>query len=132
MAENILQVAKNHLKDLAEGKSGADLAVYFSKDIEQIEFPNRLNPKGAKSDYSTMLERSEKGKKILIRQEYNIQKEYVSANTVILEVNWIGVFSIPIGKVQPGQPLKANFALFMEFEDGKIIRQRNYDCFEEF
>jgi hypothetical protein len=66
-----------------------------------------------------MLERSEKGKKILIRQEYNIQKEYVTANTVILEVNWVGVFSIPIGKVQPGQPLKANFALFMEIENGK-------------
>ena len=41
MAKDILQIAKNHLKDLAEGKSGADLAVYFSKDIEQTEFPNR-------------------------------------------------------------------------------------------
>ena len=113
MKQDILQIAKNHLRDLAEGKSGADLAVYFSKDIEQTEFPNRLNPKGGKSDYSTMLERSEKGKKILTRQEYNIQKEYVSGNTVVLEVNWLGIFSIPIGKIQPGQPLRANFALFM-------------------
>jgi hypothetical protein len=26
--------------------------------------------------------------------------------------------------------MKAFFAVFLEFREGKIIRQRNYDCFE--
>jgi hypothetical protein len=26
--------------------------------------------------------------------------------------------------------LRAHFALFLEFRDGRIVRQRNYDCFE--
>jgi len=26
--------------------------------------------------------------------------------------------------------MKAFFAVFMEFREGKIVRQRNYDCFK--
>jgi hypothetical protein len=115
MNTSILQIAKDHFTALADGKSGDDLAVFFSKNIMQIEYPKRLNPSGGKSDYSTLLERAEKGKKIIVRQEYNIQKEYLVGNTVILEVVWTGIFTVPIGNVQPGQPLKANFAPFMEF-----------------
>lgn len=28
--------------------------------------------------------------------------------------------------------IKANFAMFFELKNGKIWRQRNYDCFEAF
>lgn len=132
MEHDILQIAKAHLNALAEGKAGDELAEYFSLNIKQIEYPNRLNPNGAVSDYKTMLERSEKGKKIITSQAYNIKREYVVGYTVILEVEWTGIFAVPLGQIKPGQPLKAHFALFMEFENGKIIKQRNYDCFEAF
>jgi ketosteroid isomerase-like protein len=29
-----------------------------------------------------------------------------------------------------GGAMKARFAVSLEFQDGKIVRQRNYDCFE--
>jgi hypothetical protein len=37
-----------------------------------------------------------------------------------------------IGQLQPGQEMRAHFAVFLEFRDGRIRRQRNYDCFEPF
>jgi ketosteroid isomerase-like protein len=29
-----------------------------------------------------------------------------------------------------GDVMRAHFATFIEFRDGKIVAQRNYDCFE--
>lgn len=95
MEHDILQIAKAHLNALAEGKAGDELAEYFSLNIKQIEYPNRLNPNGAVSDYKTMLERSEKGKKIITSQAYDIKREYVVGYTVILEVEWTGIFAVP-------------------------------------
>jgi ketosteroid isomerase-like protein len=40
------------------------------------------------------------------------------------------VLAIPIGTLAPGDRMKAHFAMFFEFRDGRIALQRNYDCFE--
>jgi hypothetical protein len=45
---------------------------------------------------------------------------------------WTGTLALPIGQIPIGGHMKANFARFYEFENGKIRRQRNYDCFEPF
>jgi hypothetical protein len=36
------------------------------------------------------------------------------------------------GKTPAGNAITAHFAMFFETADGKIRRQRNYDCFGEF
>lgn len=128
----ILLIARNLLADLAAGKSGSEIAKYFSPAIRQIEYPNMLNVHGGISDIKTIIDRADKGKQIVTSQSYDIQREFVSGNTVIIEVVWRGTFTLPIGKTPPGEEIKAFFALFMEFENGKIVVQRNYDCFAEF
>ncbi len=132
MNVDILTIARQHLQHLSEGRTGIDLAEYLSPDIIQTEYPNQLNPHGGESDFKTLMERAAKGKKICVSQTYEVEREFVSGKTVILEVRWSGVFNVPIGKISPGNPLRAHFALFLEFQDGKIVRQRNYDCFETF
>jgi ketosteroid isomerase-like protein len=59
-------------------------------------------------------------------------KSYTIGNSVIIEAVWTGTLAMPLGSIPIGGQLKANFAQFFEFADGKIIRQRNYDCFEPF
>ena len=49
-----------------------------------------------------------------------------------LEVNWSAAFNISVGSLQPGDVMKARFAVFLDFAAGFIRRQRNYDCFEPF
>jgi hypothetical protein len=51
-------------------------------------------------------------------------------NRVALEVEWIGTLAVPLGSIPAGGQTKAFLAVFMEFREGKIVRQRNYDCFE--
>jgi ketosteroid isomerase-like protein len=50
---------------------------------------------------------------------------------VALEVEWTGTLALPFGGLPAGSPMKAYFAMFLEFQEGKIARQRNYDCFEK-
>lgn len=40
--------------------------------------------------------------------------------------------AIPFGNKKAGDEMVAYFAQFYEFEGDKIIKQRNYDCFETF
>ncbi len=52
------------------------------------------------------------------------------ANVVALEVLWTGTLAVALGTLPVGGQMRAHFAMFLEFRDGKIVAQRNYDCFE--
>ena len=64
------------------------------------------------------------------RQIYKITHEIAEGDKVALEVEWIGTLAVPFGTIPVGGQMKAFFAVFIEFREGKIVRQRNYDCFE--
>jgi hypothetical protein len=132
MKHDILGIARRWVTDMVSGKIVEKQQEYYSESIQLTEYPNPLNARITTSDYVTLLQRSEQGSKILTRQSYDIQKEYVSGNTVIMEVIWTGSFSIPVGETPPGRELKAYFVVFLEFDGDKIVKQRNYDCFEPF
>jgi ketosteroid isomerase-like protein len=51
---------------------------------------------------------------------------------VALEVRWSGTLAVPVGSFPAGGEMRARFAVFLDFRDGKIVAQRNYDCFEPF
>ena len=129
---DILAITKNYLKALEEGKTADELDVYYSESVEQIEYPNRLLPNGAKRNLNDLKDASLRGKNVLINQNYDIQKSYVFGNTVILETIWTATIAVPLGQIPSGGQMKAYFAQFIEFENGKIVRQRTYDCFEPF
>jgi hypothetical protein len=40
------------------------------------------------------------------------------------------VLLVPLATLQAGATMNAHFAMFFEFENGRIRVQRNYDCFE--
>ncbi|MBD2228102.1 nuclear transport factor 2 family protein [Calothrix anomala] len=128
----ILEITKNYLKDIAEGKTADELAIYYSESVKQIEYPNRLFPEGATRNLNDLKEAFLRGKSVLISQNYDIQRSYVVGNTVILETILTAEIAVPIGQTPAGGKMKAYFAQFIEFEDGKIICQRTYDCFEPF
>ena len=125
-------LAREYLAALERGDAGEQLRRFYTPDFEQIEYPNALNPKGQRSDLARTLERSEKGKQVLRSQKYVVLKSIASGESVALEVEWIGVMAIPIASLQAGQEMRANFGVFLDFRDGRIARQRNYDCFQPF
>ncbi len=49
---------------------------------------------------------------------------------VVIEAVWVGTLAMPVEAIPAGGEMRAYFAMFLEFRDGKIVAQRNYDCFE--
>jgi len=127
---NTLAVAHEYLAALENGEAGDALRRFFTSDFVQIEYPNALNPKGQRSDLAEVVTRSEKGRQILRSQRYAIENAVASDDSVALEVEWTGVLAMPLAGLPAGGEMHAHFAVFLDFRDGKIARQRNYDCFE--
>jgi ketosteroid isomerase-like protein len=125
-------LAREYLEALARGDSGDALRRFFTDDFEQIEYPNALNPSGQRSDLASALDRSEKGKKVLKSQRFEIRSATSAGDRVALETEWTGVLAIPIASLPAGGEMRANFAMFLDFRAGRIARQRNYDCFQPF
>ena len=127
--ENI-ETVRAYLSALASGAVGDDLARFFTSTAEQVELPNKLNPKGGKSDLASMLARAEQGRHLLGAQTYDIRSMVVRDELLAVEAEWSGTLAVPFGDLAPGFVMKAHFAMFFEFRNGRIRRQRNYDCFE--
>jgi ketosteroid isomerase-like protein len=125
-----LETVRTYLAAIESGEADALLSSIFTEDIRQIELPNRLNPSGQQSDLAGMLQRNERGRKVLRSQHYEIVSEVAQGSRVAVEAVWTGILSVPLGTLRPGSEMKAYFAMFFEFRDGRIASQRNYDCFE--
>ncbi|HEX8393400.1 MAG TPA: nuclear transport factor 2 family protein [Longimicrobium sp.] len=130
VAEALLAHARGYLRAIEDGATGDRLAAFFTADVVQEEFPNRLVAAGARRDLAALLQGAERGHAVLRGQTYEIVNEVQSGSTVVLEVNWTGTLAIPIGALPAGGQMKARFAVFLEYRDGRIARQRNYDCFD--
>ncbi|TDW47838.1 hypothetical protein EV144_104124 [Flavobacterium sp. 270] len=132
MSEELNKIAEQFIKTLQNRNTTEELIQFYHKDIEQIEFPNTLTKNIAIRNLEDLKLASERGKKVLQKEEYEIIKSYTFENTVIIEALWTGTLAVPIGSIPKGGQMKAYFAQFYEFKDNKIIKQRNYDCFEPF
>ncbi len=124
------QLIRSYLNALASGATGDDLARFFTPDAVQIEFPNRLNANGGRSDLATLLLRAQQGQKMLSQQSYDMQSETVEDSRVAVEVVWTGTLAVAIGTLAAGSIMKAHIAIHFEIRDGRIAVQRNYDCFD--
>jgi ketosteroid isomerase-like protein len=107
-----------------------DVSRFYAEDVVQIELPNRLNPNGAQSDLATLKKRAEQVPHLLRGQRYEVISEMAQGSRVVVEAIWTGVLAVPFGTLEPGSTMKAHFAMFFELRDGRIVFQRNYDCFE--
>jgi ketosteroid isomerase-like protein len=123
--------ARRYFAAIERREEVATIAEYLHLAIVQEEFPNRLNPQGGRSDYATILSRMAKGRQLLTGERYEIVGEVAVRDRVALEVLWSGTLAIPLGDQLPaGSTIRARFGVFLDFEEGRIIAQRNYDCFE--
>lgn len=126
----LLDLAADYLSALERGAVGDELAGFFDPEVEQRELPNRLSPHGATRDLAALLDGAVKGQALLTSQRFEIINGVESGNQVALEVLWTGTLALPVGSLFPGDQMRAHFAIFLEYRDGLIFRQRNYDCFE--
>jgi ketosteroid isomerase-like protein len=123
---------RRYLGAISAGATGAALAAYYDPEAIQEEFPNRLNPTGVSRNVAAILEGAERGKKVLAGQNFDVRAIMAGGERIAVEVIWTGKLAVPVGNLRPGDEMKARFAIFIEMRNGKIFRQRNYDCFDSF
>ena len=127
-ASENLATARQYLQALEQGKPELASSL-FAADIEQIEYPNLLKPQGDRRDRAALAADGKKGLQILRRQSYEIKNAIAEDDRVALEVFWQGELAIDLAGLKAGDVMTAHSAMFLDFVDGKISRQRNYDCF---
>jgi len=130
MNQDRIELAQKYLTAIERGATGDELAAFFTEDVVQQEFPNRLMPNGATRNLAQILEGAERGQAILASQRYEVLNAVATGETVVLEVHWTGRMKIAVAGLPAGGEMRARFAVFLEYRGGKIARQRNYDCFD--
>ena len=124
-------IVRKYFDAIENGAQGESLQ-FFAEDVIQEEFPNRLVPNGATRDLAALKEAAERGRKVMAGQRYEIVNAFASGNQVAVEAIWTGTLAVPFGSIPAGGEMKARFAIFLELRGGRIVRQRNYDCFDPF
>lgn len=124
-----LEKVQRYLKSIEDGNF-AYIAELFDPSAVMEQHPNRIYPNGIRSGVSRMADAFEKGRKLLSRQTYEITSHVLNGERVALEVLWTGTLAVAFGTLAAGSEMRARSAMFFDFKDGKIISQRNYDCFE--
>ncbi|ADY56618.1 hypothetical protein Sgly_2330 [Syntrophobotulus glycolicus DSM 8271] len=132
MSKDNLELAVRFMKAVGDGKSGEELNEFYDESAVQIEYPNLLTKRLIERNLHEIKDASISGKKVIANQRYEIVKSFSIGDTVIIEAIWSGELSIPLGKLKAGDEMKAYFAQFFQFKNHKIVKQRNYDCFENF
>jgi len=125
-----LETAKLYIARLSAGTGPEELGPFFTSDFLQEEFPNRLLPNGVTRDLEAMKEARARGKALLKAESFEIVNALATDDQVAMELIWTGTIGQAAGPFVAGQVLRARFAIFLIFRDGRIARQRNYDCFD--
>src|SRR5262245_28286474 len=123
-----LALARHFISAVERGATN-EVAALLAEDVLQEEFPNRLMPNGATRDRAAMLAASERGKKAMSSQRYEVLNAVASGEQVALELRWTGTLAGPLDTLPAGGEMRARYAIFLEFKGGKVWRLRNYDCF---
>lgn len=127
-----LQLVRHYLKALEQGADEAALSAFFAPDVQQREFPNRLVPEGAERGLAELLEGRRRGQSVVAAERYEIRDALVDGERVAIEMTWSAQLKVPLGKLRPGDTLRAQCGVFFHIVDGRIARQHNFDCFEPF
>ncbi|MCF3136738.1 nuclear transport factor 2 family protein [Streptomyces olivochromogenes] len=107
-----------------------ELAQFLHADTVHTQLPNVLFPDGTVRGLADILAASRQARTLLRDQHYDVINAVASGSQVALEVTWSGTLAVPFGELRAGHVLRAHIAAFLEFRDGKIVAQRNYDCYE--
>jgi len=125
------ELIARYLRAVTDGDSAA-FGDLLDPDMVFEEQPSRIAPNGGQRRLPEMRAGLARSREILRAQTYDMRSSLVSDERVVLEVVWTGTLAEPIGSIPAGGQMRAQCAMFFDLRDGRIVRQRNYDCYEPF
>jgi ketosteroid isomerase-like protein len=128
--EKNLALAKRYLRAIESGAGGDEIANFFHPEAVVEIYPSLYFPHATKSELAGIRASADRGRQVMTNQKYEIKNELTSGDQVVFEVDWTGILAVPFQTIPKGGQMRAHFAMFMQFREGKIVAQRNYDCYE--
>lgn len=128
--ERLTHLARMFVAAVAAGKSREAIEAFYAEDVTQQVYPNLLAPKGTVRDFIQMRAAYDRSRFIIRAQTYDVVNTVASGDTVVLEVVWSATLATAAGRLSAGDSMRARFVQIFEFRDEKIVRIRNYDCFD--
>jgi ketosteroid isomerase-like protein len=101
----------------------AHVAELQAPDIEVVEHPNKLNPKGARYDFAALRAAGERGAALMASERYDVRSLFVDGDRAVAQIAWTGT-------LHDGREMRAHICSVIELRDGRVWRQEQYDCFE--
>ena len=120
------------IQTVASASSADAVAAFFAPDAVMHELPNRIAPHGRKRTVADLQAAFGVGRKLLRSQTYDVRSVIEMGDEVAAEVEWTGVLDTPFQDLPAGYEMRAFIGMFFTFRDGKIVSQRNYDCYPPF
>ena len=127
-----LAAARRYIEFVENFAQPEELAELLHPAIVHEEYPNLLMRNGSQRDFAALCAGPQQGHKILSSNRFDIKNAFASGDWVTLEIVWTGTLALPLGSMTAGSELKAYIATILQFQDGKIITQHQYDCYEPF
>jgi len=132
ITETNAQRTRRYLEAVASLRSADDVAEFYAPDVVLQELPNRIAPYGRVSRAAEMRSAFGKGQQLLRSQTFEVHRLIEDGDEVAVEVVWTGTLAAPFQNVPAGAQMKAYIGMFLTFRDGKIVSQRQYDCYPPF
>jgi ketosteroid isomerase-like protein len=121
-----------YLEAVSSMNSYETLISFFHPDVTFREFPNRIAPNGLVRSASDSKAAYEAARQLMKSHTYRLQRIVESGDELAVELEWTGTLAVPVMNLPAGTEMKAYVAMFLTFRGGKIIEQRNYDCYPPF
>lgn len=125
-----LALARKYLKAIESSASGDEMAQFFATEVIVEIFPSQFFPNGSRDNLDGIRAAAERGQKVMSSQTYEVTNALAVGDQLALEVLWTGTLRVPFRSIPAGGQMRAHFAMFLVFKNGKIVSQRNYDCYD--
>jgi predicted kinase/ketosteroid isomerase-like protein len=103
----------------------------YHPELVQVEHPNRLLPEGAHRGKAQVLEAARRGRALMASQRFELGHLLESGPSVAVTARWRATLAVdapPLG-LERGATMQADFAQFLVFADGRVVRHETFDCF---
>jgi ketosteroid isomerase-like protein len=122
-------IVRGYYAAVEAGSGALDWDRWFTPDVIQEEFPNRLLPEGARRDLAAMREAALRGQTLMAEQRFTLLEVIAGGDMVAVEAEWRGTVARDLGPFTAGMTLRTRSAQVLVLRGGKIAVLRNYDCF---
>lgn len=102
---------------------------FLHEDVQIVEHPNRIVPRGATYDRAGTMAAAARGRALLSAQRYRVREVIAEGERVVALVEWTGTLAHAAGPLPAGAELRAQICSVVHVRDGKIWRQEQYDCY---